>query len=146
MGPRVLQATPGLQDANIQANDWQEQIRADLSGARVRKRALAFAHSFMHHPTLHERWSCETMESQDELRTTVVRAIAASCSVEPAELRPELTVGELGLDSVAITSVLGILEAALKREFTADDVMSLFQAPSVGALVDTAVSIARAPA
>ena len=86
------------------------------------------------------------MQSQDELRTTVVRAIAASCSVEPSELSPELSVGEIGLDSVAITSVLAVLETACQREFTADDVMSLFQAPSVGALVDTAVSIAQGPA
>ena len=92
------------------------------------------------------RWSDETVQSQDELRTTVVRAIAASCSVEPTDLRPELSVGEIGLDSVAITSVLAVLETTCEREFTADDVMSLFQAPSVGALVDAAVSIAQRPA
>ncbi len=81
------------------------------------------------------------MQSQDDLRQRILIAIAESCYRRPDEIRPEVSLVDLGLDSLAITSIVGEIESASRLEFHRDQVNTLFQAERVGDLIDQVLAI-----
>jgi acyl carrier protein len=84
------------------------------------------------------------MHSRERLKATIVTAIADSCYLQADELSLDLPIRDLGLDSLAIASIVGELEIAWRCEFTQDDVISLIQAERIGDLLERAVRIAEA--
>jgi acyl carrier protein len=85
------------------------------------------------------------MKTREDLRTTVATAIATSCYLEPGELRPELSLLDLGLDSLVIASIVASVETSIQRKFNPEELISLFEVEHVGLFIDRVLAIARAP-
>ena len=68
-------------------------------------------------------------------------AIASTCQLDVAEVRTELGIDDLGLDSMGLTAVIARLEAAYQREFNADQVVSLLEAATVGEFADVVTTL-----
>jgi acyl carrier protein len=82
------------------------------------------------------------MQCADSMKATVLGAIAESCHLTPTELRLDLPVLDLGLDSLTITSILGELETTWQCEFSQEQIIALFQSEYVGDFLSQVVAFA----
>ena len=70
------------------------------------------------------------------LETLVREVVAQSCYLPASELRTDLKLAELGLDSLAVTSIVAELEAVCSCSVTPDEINTLFQAEDVKELIE----------
>ena len=85
------------------------------------------------------------MQVQENLRDTIITAISEACYLPREQVRPDLPLTEMGLDSLAIASIASSVENATRSEFSPDDLVALFEAENVGALIDRIVSLTDTP-
>lgn len=83
------------------------------------------------------------MRTYEDLRSEVTNVIAESCYLKPEELRPDISLSELGVDSLSIAYIVTTLESTLGRKVSQDALVQLFEAESVEILVDGIVSLAE---
>jgi acyl carrier protein len=72
------------------------------------------------------------MEREATVETQIVAAIAATCQIDPGEVRAELSVDDLGLGSMGLVAVISRLEAAFQLELASEEVISLLQTNLIG--------------
>lgn len=84
------------------------------------------------------------MKSGSELQATIVKSIAEACYLSPEDLRLDLSLIDLGLDSLAITSIVADLEARWQRSFSEDQITAMFQAADVHGLLQVTLNILEA--
>jgi acyl carrier protein len=68
------------------------------------------------------------------IEDAVRSAIASTCQLDLEAVGTEQIIDDLGLDSMRILAVIGLLEAAYERDFGPDQIISLLQAATVGEL------------
>ncbi len=83
------------------------------------------------------------MESRETLHDTAIAAIAESCLLKREDLKPDLSLLELGLDSMVILSIVTTFENSLQRRFDPDDLLVLFEAESVAELTERMLALAE---
>jgi len=83
------------------------------------------------------------MESRELLQNAVLTAVGESCYRTLEELRLDESLLDLGIDSLVITSIVGSLENLLHRKLHQDQVITLFEAETLGQLVQQVIRIAE---
>jgi acyl carrier protein len=75
------------------------------------------------------------MEHITEVGEFVTQAICTACNAEPQKVTSETTLDELMLDSLAIVSFVGLVEARYGCDFTERRIERLFLARNLGEIV-----------
>jgi acyl carrier protein len=82
------------------------------------------------------------MDSPDAMKNAVLSAVAEACYLKPEELRLEISLLDLGLDSLVITSIIAGLENLWHRSFRQDQLIALFEAGDLGDFLQKVLSMA----
>lgn len=82
------------------------------------------------------------MRTCQELRSEVTAVIAQSCYLTPEELPPDISLSELGLDSLSIAYVVTELEKTLGQKVSQDALAQLFEAERLDTLIEAIVALA----
>ena len=80
----------------------------------------------------------------NDVATFVTTAIAESCCADPASLAPETQLADLGLDSLVMTSLVSLVEAAYPVDLSPEEVLEMYQAVSLGDMVNLIVRVIEA--
>ncbi len=83
------------------------------------------------------------MSSPEALQKDVWRAISEACYLQPGDLRADLQLTQLRLDSLAMTSIVAILENVWECEFPQERIASLYLSESVGDLTREILAFAN---
>ncbi len=69
------------------------------------------------------------------LEEMVVSAIAAACNIDRSAVSRNNNMQDLGVDSVNMTSIVAQLQATYHFQMDSDELIELFNAPSIGDFV-----------
>lgn len=83
------------------------------------------------------------MNDRRILEQLVIRGLAVAMDCEPSKVRLATSMAELGVDSFAMFWLISQVEEALETALSPTQVMQIFQAQSVGDLVDAIMSSKR---